>query len=125
MGKNIESLLLLSCRSPYLDSDKIYPPLGNLYLHSVIKKNMPHVDVRIRDDYDLINPDWINGHDVIGLSIMTPQRSEANRLLHFIKDKRPKVKVIAGGPHARYYLEDMLNEPWDNICTHDGERAIT
>src|SRR3990167_135340 len=122
--KSIENILLLSCRSPYLDSDKVYPPLGNLYLYSIIKRDRPHVQVTVKDDYSLADPSWLNGYDAVGISIMTPQREEASKLLFFIKSKKPEIKVLAGGPHAKYYFNEMKNEPWDVICTHEAERQM-
>ena len=73
--KKIESLLLLSCRSPFLDDAKIYVPMANLYLKSYVNKYLPNINVTIGDDnYDLSNPEMFEPYDAIGLSIMTPQR---------------------------------------------------
>ena len=60
MGKTIENLLLMSCRSPFLDNDKIYPPLGNLYLHQVILNHRPNTLVSIQDDYNFNEYNWLN-----------------------------------------------------------------
>ena len=80
----LENILLLSCRSPFLDSDRVYPPLANLYLHQAIKERHPNVRVTVADDYDLEDSQWLNGYDGVGISIMTPQRAEAKKLLDFI-----------------------------------------
>ena len=119
-----DNALLLSCRSPYLDSDKTYPPLANLYLQSIINREDPSVGVEVSDEYSLQNAEWLNGFDTVGVSIMTPQREEARRLANFIRSVDPNIKLVAGGPHARHYLEEMVGEPWDVICTDDAERVM-
>lgn len=121
---SLQNILLLSCRSPYLDSDKVYPPLGNLYLHTAINNARPQVNVTVTDNYSLENTEWLKDIDGIGVSIMTPQRAEANRILEFVKRERPDITLFAGGPHCHYYAQDIKDDPWDYICQRDGERAI-
>lgn len=57
---------------------------------------------------------------------MTPQRDEALKILHTIKRKYPEKKVIAGGPHCKHYIDDIIktNEPYDYLVPLDGEKAI-
>jgi hypothetical protein len=38
-------LLLVSCRSPFLQDDRIYPPLGLLYLKAAVASEHPDVHV--------------------------------------------------------------------------------
>jgi len=120
----IKDLLLLSCRSPFLDDDKIYPPLANLYLQSAIKRTNPQVNVTVSEDYDSQDNKRFDGFDAIGVSVMTPQREEARRLLKTIKGLRPEAKTIVGGPHVKFYLDDVVNDNWDFIVVGDGERTI-
>ena len=121
----LESIILMSCRSPFLDDAKIYAPMANMYLKSYMNKYKPHVNVVLGDDsYDLEHPEKFESFDAIGISIMTPQREEALNLLKIIKSKYPKKTVIAGGPHCKYYFKEIENEPWDYIVPLDGERAI-
>ena len=116
---NLENILLLSCRSEYLDSDKVYPPLANLYLHSAIKREHPEVRVTITDDYENID---FTPYDMVGISIMTPQREEAERLKAKIKSQDPNKLVVAGGPHVKYYGQEMKG--WDIVIPYDGVRVI-
>ncbi len=120
----LENICLVSCRSPFLDDDKIYPPLANLYLHQKMLNERPGVKVTVTDDYDLEDPTWLKDFDAVGISIMTPQREEAVRVMRFVKKHRPDTKVIAGGPHPKYYHDSMTDEGWDHIVADDGERAI-
>lgn len=120
----LNNILLLSCRSPYLDSDKCYPPLANLYLHTAIQQYRPNTKVTVTDDYNLQDPTWLEQYDGIGISIMTPQRAEAKRILDFIKKHKPNTTVFCGGPHVKHYKESISQEPWDYIIPQDGIRAI-
>lgn len=121
---SLENILLMSCRSPYLDSDKIYPPLGLLYLKSSAEQQLPGVNIDLCDDYDLDNPEIFKPYDAIGISIMTPQRAEAFKILQTVKKQFPNKTVIAGGPHVLYYSEEVQKEPFDYLVAGDGERLF-
>ena len=124
MGKSprIEKVLLTSCRSDHLDSDKVYPPLGILYLKSAINAARPYVQVDISDE--LRPGDLNNNYDLVGVSVMTPQRAEAERVLRSVKEYNPNTKVAIGGPHAQHYFEEASKLPHDYIVPNDGQRAI-
>src|SRR3990167_2676032 len=118
-------LLLLSCRSPFLDDSKIYSPMANLYLKSYVNKHLPEVNVTLGDDnYDLNNAETFEKYDTIGVSIMTPQRAEATKILKTIKSKYPEKIVIAGGAHVKHYLDDVIKQEWDYVVPYDGEKAL-
>ncbi|MCH8324957.1 MAG: phage tail tape measure protein, partial [Bacteroidetes bacterium] len=76
------------------------------------------------DDYDLDNLDIFESYDFVGISIMTPQRVEANKILDAIKDKWPDKIVIGGGPHVLHYLDDIKDEAWDYLVKGDGEKIL-
>lgn len=122
----IKRLLLLSLRSPFLDDSKIYVPMANLYLKSYLNQTVPETEVFLGDDeYDVSNPQF-DGFDAIGLSIMTPQREEANRLAESIKRKYPNITLIAGGPHVKHYKDEVVSNPhFDFVVPYDGERPLT
>lgn len=116
-------LSLVSCRSPFLDDDRIYPPLGLLYLKSAVSAQVPGVQVEVVDDYDLEHLGQFADADMIGVSIMTPQRREAESLARAVKAAWPGKTLVAGGPHVRHYSHDM-NETWDYLVGGDGERVL-
>lgn len=152
--KKLENLLLLSCRSPFLNDSKIYAPMANLYLKSYVNKHLPDVNVVLADDGYHIKSETIGtdgqqvkkyltdergylilddkteslfkNFDAFGISIMTPQREEAHVILRSIKDRWPDKTVIAGGPHVKHYLNDMIKakEPYDYFVPLDGEKAL-
>lgn len=126
MGRDteIDNLALVSCRSPYLDSDKVYPPLGLLYLKAAVDKELPYVNVDLIDDYDLNDPMTFEGYDAVGISTMTPQREEASRILSHVRTYRPDQTVIIGGPHAFHYQDEVAEMDFDYIVTRDGQRSL-
>jgi anaerobic magnesium-protoporphyrin IX monomethyl ester cyclase len=115
----LNSIFLISLRSCFLDSDRVFPPLGLLYLKSYLE--MFGVKVGITDDF---NEGEIDSWDAFGVSVMTPQRKESQILLETLHKLSPKSKTIVGGPHARYYTDDVRKEKWDYIVTHDGHRSL-
>jgi len=112
---------LVSCRSPFLDDDRIYPPLGLLYLKSAVMAAVPDAEVTVVDDYQ--GPQEFADADFVGVSVMTPQRKEADELASQIRWAYPGKTLIAGGPHVRHYGRDMDNR-WDYLVGGDGERVL-
>lgn len=117
-------LTLVSCRSPFLDDDRIYPPLGLLYLKSAVMASVPEAEVQVVDSYDLDNLDGFADSDYVGISIMTPQRAEADHLARAIWEAWDDKIVIAGGPHVRHYARDMNEGLWDYLVGGDGEKVL-
>lgn len=113
-------VLLAAMRSPFLDNDRVYPPLGILYLKSALAQQGIESDVT--DDYKTI-PD-LSVYDAYCASVMTPQRSQAREFVLDVKSKWPNKLAIIGGPHAKNYSTECLMEPWDFVCTEDGERVL-
>jgi len=124
IGENKKKVLLVSLRSPFLDSDRVYPPMGLLYLSSALKQVGHEVD--IEDDFGgeerRINDYSI--YDFIGVSVTTPQKKDVIKIFNEFKDKEKKPILIIGGPHAKFYTNDVEKEPWDYIIKGEGERAI-
>ena len=125
--KPVRSIVLLTCRSPFLDDSKIYCPLANLYLKAYLNAHVPGVQVVLGDDeYDVENIDGLEPFDAVGISIMTPQRDQALRLAALVRQRWPDKTIIAGGPHVKHYLAELLAEPvYDYLVPLDGERALS
>lgn len=122
----LENILMLSCRSPYLDDSKIYTPMASLYLKGYIDKNTSCKVTLGDDDYDLSKPEKFEPYQAVGISIMTPQRSEAYKIASLIKQNYPNKIVIAGGPHVKHYKDEVLaNTDFDYVIQFDGERPLT
>lgn len=122
----LNNTLLLTCRSDFLDDDKVYPPLVTMYLKSWIKREIPEATVEINDEYDLEDPDFWKGHDLIGVSVMTPQKDEARKIFEAIKKHNPTARTMIGGPHVKFYYDELIQEQpgWDHYCKGDGEEVL-
>jgi radical SAM superfamily enzyme YgiQ (UPF0313 family) len=115
-------LLLVSLRDAYMDSDRVMPPLGVMALQSYMLDC--GIDSAIENDFDLHNLSKYREFTHIGISCMTPQKNQACEILHAVKKSYPEKNVIIGGPHANFYLQECLVEPFDHIVIGDGELAL-
>lgn len=78
----------------------------------------------IENNFDLEDLGKYTDCDYFGISCMTPQKVQAYEILHKLKRRYPQKPVILGGPHAKYYLQDCLKQPFDYIVVGDGEFAL-
>ena len=104
----------------------MHAPMGLLYLDAAIKRDLPYVRVDIDTEYDLSDDGikMFKEYDAIGISVMTPQREEAGRILNKIKSIWPEKVMMAGGSHVADYTDDIAKENWDYLLKGDGERNI-
>lgn len=120
-NKNIK-LLLISLRDPFLDNDRVMPPIGIMALHSYMLNC--GFDSTIENDFSKISMDRYSEFSHVGISCMTPQKDQAIDILKEFKKTYPFIKIIIGGPHAKFYLNDCLKEDFDHIVIGDGEFAL-
>lgn len=115
-------VLLVSLRSPFLDSDRVFPPIGLLQLKACLDAAGHECNV---DDDPVLEPAYFDqGYDVIGFSVMTPQGQDARKALQALRSLPKPPKAVIGGPHALHYTDQVVEDPWDYIVRGDGERAI-
>ena len=122
MKINNKRLLLISLRDPFLDSDRVMPPMGIMSLHAFMLES--GFDSTIENNFDLDNLEKYRDFTHFGISCMTPQREQADTILHAVKKHYPHSVVILGGPHPNYYLEDCRQSGFDFIVLNDGELAL-
>ena len=115
-------LLLVSLRDPYMDSDRVMPPLGVMALHSYMLDL--GIESAIENNFDFNDLSKYQDFTHIGISCMTPQKSQAYELLHAVKKTYPEKIVIIGGPHANFYQQECLAETFNHIVLGDGEFAL-
>jgi radical SAM superfamily enzyme YgiQ (UPF0313 family) len=115
-------VLFIAPRSAFLDSDRVFPPLGILYLKGVL--NEAGVYSEIEDGFDFRNIEKYRDFSHICISCVTPQKSEAETILKEVKELFPSKKVIIGGPHAVFYTDDCATLDYDHIVVGDGEKSI-
>lgn len=113
-------------RSPFLNSDRVMPTLGPLYLKSFLESKGHSIYVNDFSDVEDISD--LEDFDVIGISTTTPQYYEGGGgrdLGIALKEKYPNKKIIIGGAHAKNYFEETIKENiFDNIFRGDGELAF-
>ncbi|MBF0293889.1 MAG: B12-binding domain-containing radical SAM protein [Magnetococcales bacterium] len=115
-------VLLVSLRDPFMDSDRVMPPLGVMALHAYLLELGIASCLEIDFRFDRLEAYAHYTH--IGISCMTPQKEQAYRILRDIKARYPDIRVILGGPHARYYQQECVRHPFDHIVVGDGELAL-
>lgn len=137
-----KKVLLTTLRSPFLDSQYVFPYLGVLYLLAVaekigmrikyIKAESAKISERDFRDHDMFftesieleNVEQYKKFDLLGISCMTPQGDQAYQLRRQFKKISPETIVMIGGPHAKHYLQGCLEEKFDIVITGDGERVF-
>lgn len=111
-------------RSPFLDSDRVMPSLGPLYLKSFLESKGHKIT--IDDSPDFNNVSNLEKYDFIGISTTTPQYySNGKDFAKAVKKKYPNKKLIIGGAHAKNYYQEIIEEGlFDHIVRGDGELAF-
>ena len=66
--------------------------------------------------------------DLIAQSVMTPQAEYARWITATVRREQPRARVMIGGSHARYYLEQVIGErglaACDYVVPHDGWQPL-
>ena len=128
-------ILLITPESTFMDSDRVFPHLGILYLVAIaenldfhtefIRNNKPEgAGVFYTDEFDYTDIKYYASFDIVGISCTTPQAPLAYYIKDLIKKADPTIKIIIGGPHARYYAPECVSQNFDLVCTDDGERIF-
>ncbi len=67
----------------------------------------------------------LQGHDLVALSVMTPQAEYAGWVIEATRAVNPAAKIMLGGSHARYYLDEVVAEAaCDYVVPHDGWQPL-
>ena len=115
----MRDLLLVSLRDPYMDSDRVMPPLGIMSLHAYLTERGFIVDMT--NDIGGLHIMELRNYRYIGISCMTPQKAQAEDVLNVVKTYCPDTQVIIGGPHPEFYLDECMKLPYQHIVIGDGE----
>ena len=106
----------------------ILPPIGLMALAAYFREYSKH-EVEIfdgrencADDDDVIRAIKDFGPDVMGLSVLTMERTEGHHTARLIKEHFPDLPVVMGGPYVTSEVEDALqNEAVDYAVIGEGE----
>lgn len=113
---------------PHLESlDPILdPPLGLMYLASVIRTNSKHqvsiIDLSFHTDIDKWK-DVIPKADVYGITIMTHSYHHAIKIRDVCKEINPDSKIMVGGSHPTALPLETMKD-FDITVVGDGESII-
>lgn len=107
------------------------PPLGLLYLASVIRKDSPYKVAVLDTLAEELSHEEIerriqnNKPDVVGLSIMTFTLIDCMIISKMIKKIDPEIKIIWGGPHVNIFPEESISLDYvDFVVLGEGEANI-
>ncbi len=109
--------------------ERVYPPLGILYIAGYLRKHMPELEIRATDGI-LVGWDTtvseISAYspDVVFISYITPCATGAYALGERIKDICPGTVVVFGGPHATALpAEPFARSRADFVAVGEGEET--
>ncbi len=115
----MKSICLVSLPSPFLIDEKVFPPLGLLYLVSALK--IQGIEATVHDGTIESIP---GGFTHYGISATTPQFPLAVRALKHIRRNNHKAKVIIGGAHATVDQESCTQAGFNSVVMGHGEVAL-
>ena len=105
-------ILLISMRDPFLDNDRVMPPLGVMSIKGALDKMGTSCkienDFKFDGRYTDVTEFWV--------SCMTPEYGYAVELLRHIQSVYPGKKTVIGGPHTTHY---PVTENWDHVFIGD------
>jgi len=112
------TICLVSLPSPFLMDDKVFPPLGILYVAAALRNDGHNVYVH---DGSIKDIPHMGGY--YGISATTPQFPLAIKALKRIKSYDSWNYVVIGGPHATVDPDSCLEAGFDGVVIGDGEIA--
>jgi len=118
-------VLLVYPRWNYPTFGEPQEPLGIIYIGAALKyagHKVTMVDLTVEDieELDRAIPDA----DMVGMSSSTALYGRACMVLDRIKERRPDLPVILGGPHATVMPEEAISRGFDAAVIGEGEHAV-
>ncbi len=100
-------------------------PLGILHIAAMLRENgfeVRFLDFTFEQTLDRLT-EAVGWADAVGMSFSSVLFSRAMHILEKIKAQRPKLPVIAGGPHPTADPEGTLKSGFDYLVIGEGERS--
>ena len=114
-----KTVCLVSLPSPFLVDEKVFPPLGLLYL----KKALSYHDIESHVHDGTIS-EIPSGFSHYAISATTPQFVLAKEALAHIREIAPKAQIVIGGPHATVDPDSCKKAGFDSVVMGEGETAL-
>ena len=111
----------------YKEESSSYPPMGILYIGSLLRNNgyqVKIVDGALEKNYIEMIKDVIDKGDVAfaGLSVMTAQILPALKISEYVRQHNSSIKIVWGGIHPTLFPEHTLREELvDIVVIGEGE----
>lgn len=107
----------------------LLPPLGLLYLSKILQNDGDSVTV-FDFSAEPYNEDQFTAavcsSDIVGLTLLSPSLDKAKQLIARMKQQRPHIPLLIGGPHCTLRPKEALQETGASVCViGDGEAVIT
>lgn len=127
----MSKVLLVKAGQLFSHRPNVVPPIGLLYLASVLRQRGRH-DVRIFDSrlvprQEIFLRKYLEEYepDIVGISAITLERRSAARLVATTRSWNPGVPIMIGGPHATALPQQALEETGaDAAVLGEGEEVI-
>jgi radical SAM superfamily enzyme YgiQ (UPF0313 family) len=119
-----ESIALIHTPCYEIMDDRLEPPLGLLYLATVLNRN--GYKATITDLASVPEEDWersIPQADVYGFDTFTSTYKRTLQILQLIKRINPDSIKIAGGPHASALPQQVAHD-FDFVVVGEGEKRL-
>lgn len=107
-------------------SSKYVTNYGLLMLGTLLKQDYENIKY-INGDYFGSNEEYIkyltsiiNEYDLVSITSTTPQFNDVRKIAMLLKQIKPDLKIILGGPHSRYYIEREVDDCFDTIAIGHG-----
>ena len=105
------------------------PPVGLAYLAGVLKSLGVQTET-LMSDAERLNAEQTIARildkkpDILACSVATPAFNNTAKIVKQVKQVLKDIQVIAGGPHATLFPEDMISEGTDIVVRGEGEQTI-
>ncbi len=103
------------------------PPLGLLYIGKIIQNEgntVTLLDFSAEQFNEQKLRTALQNTDVIGLSVLSPSINEVKKIIQLIRQQKPEIPIIIGGPHCTLLPEKALKETQANICVQGDSETI-
>ena len=112
-------ICLVNSPNPYLINQEAFPPLGLMYLSSIMK-HYGYNDITLMDMIGKTKVENIYA-DIYFMYVSTPQSNYTRDVIRQLRKINPNALFIAGGPHASVAPKDLYY--FDNVTIGEGELA--
>jgi anaerobic magnesium-protoporphyrin IX monomethyl ester cyclase len=122
-NRSFGKVVLINTPCSELDDDRLEPPLGILYMATILKQN--GIDCEICDLSGLPKEQWqekITIGDVYGFSTYSVTYNRTLEIRQLAQNINPKALMVTGGPHASALAQECAKD-FDLIII--GEAEVT